>query len=151
MKEKHINDSHFLAWMTLVLIVVSLWIFKSYLHYLLVAAVLALSTSHIYMALVSRFEKKSKKGFIFKNREIIVSFILTSLFLLLLFGPLLYFVSMTYEQASNLDLDQIRQTLTEMADKTIAYLDKIPFMQEPLAGSTGKGCHLSEDRQLKCR
>lgn len=142
MKERHINDSHFLAWLTLVLIVVSLWIFKSYLHYLLVAAVLALSTSHIYMALISRLEKKRKKSFIFKNREIIVSLLLTSLFLLLLFGPLLYFVFVTYDQVSNLDLDQIRQTLIEMADKTIAFLDEIPFLQEPLARLNREGMSL---------
>lgn len=35
------DDRNFLAWLTLLLIVASLWIFYSYLHYLLVGGVLA--------------------------------------------------------------------------------------------------------------
>ena len=139
MNNKHIDDRKFLAWLTFALILASLWIFKSYLHYLLVAATLGLATSHLYMALITLLTKLGKKGLVYKNREIIVAVVLCALFLLMLFGPLLYFVSVTYEQANNLDLDQIRQTLTEMVDKTIVFLDKIPFVHEPLARLNKEG------------
>jgi hypothetical protein len=43
MELKHVTDRKFLAWLTLALILVSLWVFKSYLDYLIVAAVLALA------------------------------------------------------------------------------------------------------------
>lgn len=139
MNNKNIDDRKFLAWLTLALILASLWIFKSYLHYLLVAATLGLATSHLYTALITILTKIGKKGLVYKNREVIAAFILSALFLLMLFGPLLYFVSVTYEQANNLDLNQIRQTLTEMIDKTIVFLDKIPFVHEPLTRLNKEG------------
>lgn len=139
MNNKNIDDRKFLAWLTFALILASLWIFKSYLHYLLVAAVLGLATSHLYTALISLFAKIGNRGLVYNNREVIAAFILSALFLLMLFGPLLYFVSVTYEQANNLDLNQIRQTLTEMVDKTIVFLDKIPFVHEPLARLNKEG------------
>ncbi len=44
----HVDNKKFLTWLTLALILASLWIFKSYLQYILVAAVLALATSHLF-------------------------------------------------------------------------------------------------------
>ncbi len=128
-----IDDRRFLAWLTMVLIAASLWIFKSYLHYLLVAAVLGLATSHVYTALTERFSKLNNITLIHKNREMIVAFLLTCFFLSMIFAPLLYFVSVTYEQASNLDMVNVKMTLTEIVDNTIAFLGKISFLQEPLA------------------
>jgi predicted PurR-regulated permease PerM len=133
MNHKEVNDQKFLAWLTFALIVASLWIFKSYLHFLVVAAVLAFATSHLFTALTERFSRMNKKGLIYKNRDIIAALLLSTLFLLMIFVPLIYFVSVTYDQAGSLDLDHIRQTLTEMVDKTRVYLKKIPFIQEPLA------------------
>jgi predicted PurR-regulated permease PerM len=129
MELKHVTDRKFLAWLTLSLIVASLWIFKSYLDYLIVAAVLALATSHLYNALTGAFSARNKKGLVYKNQEVIAALILTCLFLFLIFGPLLYFISVTYEQASALDLGQIRLTLTEMTENANVYLEKIPFLQ----------------------
>ena len=40
------GERGFLAWFTLGLICFSLWIFRDYLHYILVAGVLAMATSH---------------------------------------------------------------------------------------------------------
>jgi len=133
METQHENDRKFLSYLTLALIVTSLWIFRSYLHYILVAAVLGLATSHIYTALINLFEGGHKKNLLSKNKEMLASLILTCLFLTIIFGPLIYFVSVTYDQASTIDLNQIRGTLDEMVVKATAFLDKIPLMQKPLA------------------
>lgn len=132
MELKHVTDRKFLAWLTLSLIIASLWVFKSYLDYLIVASVLALATSHMYTALTNLLSAKNETGLIYKNRGMIAATILTTLFLLLIFGPLLFFVSVTYEQASNLDLNQVKQTLAEMFEKIRGYLEMIPFLKEPL-------------------
>jgi predicted PurR-regulated permease PerM len=127
-----VNDKKFLAWFTLAMIAASLWIFKSYLHFLLVAAVLALSTSHLLNALTDMLKSNKNRGLMHKNKEAIGALILTIAFLMIVFTPLLYFVSVTYGQVENLDIAQIKTTLTEMADKTIQFLDKIPIIQKPL-------------------
>jgi len=127
------NDKNFLVWLTLVMIVASLWIFKSYLHYLLVAAVLALSTSHLFNALTGLLENNRKKGVIHNNKEAISALILTTGFLMIVFSPLLYFVSVTYGQVERLDIAQIKTTLSEMMGKTIQFLENIPLLQAPLA------------------
>ncbi len=132
MNHKEVNDRKFLAWLTLSLILLSLWIFKSYLHYLVVAAVLGLATSHLFTAITLKFAAMNEKGFVCKNSDMIAAFLLSCLFLLLIFGPIAYFISVTYDQVSVLDLDQIKQTVTEMVDATIDYLRKIPFLQDPL-------------------
>ena len=127
------NDKKFLVWLTLAMIGASLWIFKSYLHFLLVAAVLALSTSHLFNGLTNLLtSSKKKKGLIHQNKEAIGALIMTIAFLMTFFIPLFYFVSVTYGQVEHLDVAQIKNTLTEMVDKTIQFLDKIPLIQEPL-------------------
>jgi len=132
MQKLQLNDRNFLAWLTLAMIIASLWIFKSYLHYLLVAAVLALSTSHVFIALVNVFTRSKNNGLLKRNSNGIAAFILTCFFLLMIFGPMLYFVSMTYEQVSGLDLDYIRHTLIDMVDNIADFLAKFSFFQEPL-------------------
>jgi predicted PurR-regulated permease PerM len=126
------NDKKFLVWLTLAMIGASLWIFKSYLHFLLVAAVLALSTSHLFNGLTNLLTSSKKKGLIHQNKEAICALIMTIAFLMTFFIPLFYFVSVTYGQVEHLDVAQIKNTLTEMVDKTIQFLDKIPLIQEPL-------------------
>jgi len=132
MNHNLIDDKKFLAWLTLAMIVASLWIFKSYVHYMLVAAVLALATSHLYRALIDLFTSSENKGLIHNNKEMISAFIMTALFLMMIFAPLLYFVSVTYDQISNLDIAQIKSTLTQMVDSTVHFLKKTPLLQEPL-------------------
>lgn len=133
MTTDRVKDRAFLAWLTLAFIGASLWIFKSYLHYLLVAAVLALATSHLYAALLPLFGSEGSESFLSKNKEMLAALILTCFFLLMIFGPLVYFVAVSYEQISGLDIDLIKQTLDEMVVKTIAILEKIPLLAEPLA------------------
>ena len=132
MNHNLIDDKKFLAWLTLAMIGASLWIFKSYVHYMLVAAVLALATSHLYRALIDLFTSSKNRGLIHNNKEMISALIMTALFLMMIFAPLLYFVSVTYDQISNLDIAQIKSTLTQMVDSTVHFLKKIPLLQEPL-------------------
>ena len=94
MPKLQLNDRNFLAWLTIAMIIASLFIFRSYLHYLLVAAVLALSTSHVFTSLASFFADSKKMRLLNKSSDGIAAFILTCFFLLMIFGPMLYFVSM---------------------------------------------------------
>ena len=139
MKKNHADDTKFLAWLTIGMIFASLFIFKSYLHYILVAAVLALATSHVSSASMSQLSRTKETGFLNKNKKGITALLLTSFFLFMIFTPMLYFISMTYEQASTLDLPQIKQTLTEIIDETAEILSKISFLQEPLAKIKAEG------------
>ena len=132
MNHKTIDDRKFLGWLTLAMIGASLWLFKAYIHYILVAAVLALATSHLFSAFNSLLSSRNERGFLHRHREIISSLILTSLFLVMIFAPLLYFVSVAYDQVASLDMNQIKKTLTEMVDKTMEYLDGVPLLKEPL-------------------
>lgn len=132
MNHNLIDDKKFLAWLTLAMIGASLWIFKSYVHYILVAAVLALATSHLYRVLIDLFTSNKNRGLIHNNKEVISALIMTALFLMMIFAPLLYFVSVTYDQISNLDVVLIKSTLTQMVDSTVHFLKKIPLLQEPL-------------------
>lgn len=133
MPKQKLDDSKFLALLTLVLIVVSLWIFAPYLHYILVAAVLALATSQVFTTLVQLMEDRWGSGWFGSKRYFITAALLTCFFLLIIFGPLLYFVSVTIEQADNLDIIQIKQTVLAIIDKAINFLDRIPLLQEPLS------------------
>jgi predicted PurR-regulated permease PerM len=127
-----VNNKKFLAWLMLAMIGASLWIFKSYLHFLLVAAALTLATSHLFNALTSLLANSGGKGLVHRNKEPLGALILSVFFLMMFFTPLVYFVSVTFEQAGNLDIAQIKATLTEIVDKIIQFLGKIPFIQEPL-------------------
>lgn len=132
MDHNSIDDRKFLAWLTLILVGVSLWIFRSYLHYLLVAAVLALATSHVFSALTTQLSSTGENGIIHKNRDGIAALLLTLFFLIMIFTPLVYFVSMTLDQMSSLDVVQLKQTMTEIIDKIAIFLDKITVLREPL-------------------
>ena len=127
------DDSNFLALLTLVLIVVSLWVFASYLHYILVAAVLALATSQVFTVLVQLMEDRWGSGWLGGKSHLIAATLLTLFFLLMIFGPLLYFAAVTLEQANNLDIAQIKQTVLVMVDNVINFLGRIPLLQEPLS------------------
>ncbi len=139
MDHNTIDDRKFLAWLTLFLIGASLFIFRSYLHYLLVGAVLALATSHVYSALSELFSRTREKSLIHKSRSGLAALLLTLFFLVMIFAPLVYFVSMTLEQMSGLDMDQIRQTLSEIIDKTVVFLDRFSLLQAPLARLKNEG------------
>jgi predicted PurR-regulated permease PerM len=127
-----VDNRTFLTWLTLALILASMWIFKSYLHYILVAAVLALATSHLFSGFTGLLENNRKQGFIHDNREFLSALFMTILFLVLLFVPLLYFISMTYERVAALDIDQLKTTLTAMIDRTVVFFNNFTLLKEPL-------------------
>lgn len=133
MNANHVDDRKFLAWLTLALIGASIWIFKSYIHYLLVATALALATSHVFSALVARFSRSRRFGFLAKHKESITALILTCFFLVMIFFPFIYFISTTYDQISALDIDKIKTTLIEAIDKVFEISGNIALLQEPIA------------------
>ena len=133
MPAQKLDDTKFLALLTLALIGASLWIFSAYLHYIIVGAVLALATSQLSTTLTQVLEDRWGTRWMGRNRQLIVTILLSFFFLLMIFGPLLYFVSVTYDQVNSLDLVQVKKTVLEMVDKTIDFLDDIPLLQEPLS------------------
>ncbi len=139
MSKVYTEDKKFLAWFTLAMIGASMWIFKSYLHYILVAAVLSLATSHVSIALSNKLGTWKEGGFLSKNRAGITALLLTCFFLLMIFTPLIYFVSMTFEQASQIDMGQAKQTVIEIINKTADLLGRVPFLHEPLAKLKSEG------------
>jgi len=134
-----LDNSKFLAMFTLVLVATSLWVFSSYLHFILVAAVLALATSQVSTAITQSMEDKWGARWLGRNRQFIATTLLTCFFLLMIFGPLLYFVAVTFDQINNLDLAQLKQTVLKMIDETIVFLDRIPLLQEPLTRLKNEG------------
>lgn len=139
MQKKKFDDSHFIALFTLALIAASLWIFSSYLNYILVAGVLALATSQVFTVLAHLMEDRWGTRWPGRNRELIVSTLLTVFFLLMIFGPLLYFLSVTYEQVNNLNLAQIKQTVLEIVDKAVGFIDRLPLLREPVSRLKNEG------------
>jgi predicted PurR-regulated permease PerM len=129
---KYEDDRRALAWLTLALVGASLWIFRSYLHYLLVAAVLALATSHLYQALMQILSGCNPKSFLYRSRKFLTSLSLTLFFLVMIFFPLIFFVAKTYRQLTELDVQKVKATLLEIIDRSVAFLSEISFLQEPL-------------------
>lgn len=128
MNNKADEGVRFLTYLTLFLLAASLYIFSSYLHYILVAAVLSLCTSHGYMALDSFFKGSKLPSFIQKQSSFFSATILTLFFLCLLFAPLVYFISETYNQMSGVDIDHIKDVTMQMVDKIVAFTDSIPVL-----------------------
>ena len=126
MLKSKLDDTKFLALFTLVLVATSLWVFSSYLHFILVAAVLALATSQVSNTLTTLMNDRWESKWLGRNRQLIATTLLTCSFLLMIFGPLLYFVAVTFDQINNLDLAQLKQTVLRMVDETIVFhpLDK---------------------------
>jgi len=138
MKEKF-DDSLYIAIFTLILTAATLWIFSSYLHFIIVAAVLALSTSQVFASLCRVLQERGESSWPGKNSELISAFLLTGFFILMICGPLIYFLSVTYEQVNNLDPAQIKQTVLEIVDKTKSFLNRIPWLQVPLSRLENEG------------
>ena len=136
------DSINFLAALTLVLIGASLWIFATYLHYLLVGGVLALATSHVFNGLVNALENAGAPEWIKKKKRGLAAAILTLFFLMMIFIPLIYFVAVTYGQVAQLDMAQIKETAQSMVDQAFAFLKGIPLMQAPLERLQSEGLAL---------
>ena len=118
----------FLSYLTLFLLVASLYIFSSYLHYILVAAVLALCTSHAFLALEQVIRRSPLPSFIRKQSRFLSASSLTIFFLCLIFAPLVYFVTETYAQMSGVDLENVKEVTRQLVEKVVAFSDSIPMV-----------------------
>ncbi len=139
MNTKTDEGVRFLSYLTLFLLAASLYIFSSYLHYILVAAVLSLCTSHGFTALETLFKKPKLPEFIQNQSSFLSATTLTLFFLCLLFAPMVYFVSETYSQVSGVDIDHIKDVTMQMVDKIVAFTDSVPVLHKFLESLKAEG------------
>jgi predicted PurR-regulated permease PerM len=144
-----VNSAKFIAGLTVALIAASLWIFSSFLHYILVAAVLSLATSHGFNALLYWIDNWRFPGWIKRKRRILAAFLLTSFFLLMIFLPLLYLIIQTSDLISTLNIEQIKQTILAMWNNVLNYADSIPVLHEPLARLKTEGSSLIDTSSIR--
>ncbi|RUM43581.1 MAG: hypothetical protein DSY80_05345 [Desulfocapsa sp.] len=128
MKNETDDGVRFLSYLTLFLLAASLYIFSSYLHFILVAAVLSLCTSHAFIALNKFFQTSDFPVFIQKKSSFLTASILTLFFLCMIFAPLIYFFSETYNQVAGVDIDHIKDVTMQMLDQVVAFTDSIPVL-----------------------
>ena len=134
-----VNSTNFLAILTVALIGASLWIFSSFLHYILVASVLALATSHGFNAILYLIESSRMPRWIKRKGRPLAAILLTSFFLTMIFLPLQYLVVHTSSLITTLNVDQIKQTILAMWNAVINYAESIPALHEPLANLKDEG------------
>ncbi len=143
MPEKTLAESaNFIAILTICLIGASLWIFSPFLHYILVAAVLSLATSHAFNSLIKLMETRGVPIWIIKARRLIASGFITMIFLMIIFFPLIYFITVTYSQVATLDIAKIQQTVLGMWDKIIDLTDTIPILKDVFSRLKSEGTSL---------
>jgi predicted PurR-regulated permease PerM len=144
MSEKSENQNvNFVAILTVGLILASLYIFSPFLEYILVAAVLALSTSHAYNAAIKAIEKKENLPvWIRKSRRTLMAVLFTSFFLMMIFLPLLYFITVTFDQVAALDMAEIKGTILSMWNRLIAFMENVPVLEEVLQRLKREGTSL---------
>ena len=143
------NSANFIAALTVALIAASLWIFSSFLHYILVAAVLALATSHGFNALLSWIDDSRLPGWLKKKRRVLAAFLLTSFFLTMIFLPLLYLIIQTSNVISTLNIELIKQTILAMWNNVLNYADGFPILHEPLAHLKAQGSSLIDSTSIR--
>ena len=143
------NSAKFIAGLTVALIAASLWIFSSFLHYILVAAVLSLATSHGFNALLRWIDKSRLPEWIKKRRRVLAAFFLTSFFLMMIFLPLLYLIIQTSDLISTLNIELIKQTILAMWNNVFNYADSIPVLHEPLTRLKAEGSSLIDTSSIR--
>lgn len=143
------RSSNFIALLTIGLIIASLLIFSPYLHYILVAAVLSLATSHAFVASLSIVEKSRMPQWLKKTKRITCSALFTSFFLMMIFLPLLYFIMVTFDQVSALDINQVKATILAMLNRGIAFLENIPMLQDLFMRLKSEGTNLINSSSIE--
>ncbi len=129
MQTKQDGESvRFLSYLTLFLLIASLYIFSSYLHYILIAAVLALCTSHAFLALEHLISHSPFSSSIKKKSRFLSAISLSIFFLCLIFAPLVYFVTETYAQMLGVDLEHVKEVTRQLVEKVVAFTDSIPVV-----------------------
>jgi predicted PurR-regulated permease PerM len=125
------DNQRFLALLTVGLIIASLYIFSPFLKYLLVAAVLALSTSHAYVAVSTMIHKSHlTPQWLKRSNRVIAASLFTLFFLLMIFVPLLYFLTVTYDQLSGLNIGEIKNTALQIWAKFVSMTENIPILEQ---------------------
>lgn len=124
------RSSQFIVYLTVILSLAALWIFGPFLEYILVAAVLALATSHGFSGAQRLIDHSSLPAWLKKRRRIVVASLLTGLFLLMIFLPLLYFFSVTFDQVSSINIEEIKTMIFGMWNKLIAMTKEVGFLQD---------------------
>ncbi len=143
------RSANFLAILTVGLIVASLYIFSPFLKYLLVAAVLALCTSHGFTAVLHAIEKNPKlPGWVIKPRRTLVSALFTLFFLMMIFLPLIYFIFVTIDQIAALNIEEIKSTILSMWTKLLAFTDNVPFLKDIFTRLKSEGANLISGSSL---
>ncbi len=143
------RNANFIAILTIGLIGASLWIFSPFLHYIVVAAVLALSTSHGYNAAMQQLEGRKLPRWIIKTRRFIIAALFTFFFLMMIFLPLLYFVMVTYDQVAALDIAVIKATVLSMWTRLISFTDNIPILHDLFTRLKTEGTSLINGSQIE--
>ncbi|MEE4239968.1 MAG: AI-2E family transporter [Desulfopila sp.] len=144
------QNALFVALLTVGFIIASLYIFSPFLKYILVAAVLALSTSHGYNAALSAVRKSPGiPRWIHKSSRAIVALLFTSFFLLMIFLPLLYFISVTYDQAAALDIRTLKETALDMWTRFITVMSNIPILEETFQRLKTEGTSLINSSSIE--
>ncbi len=126
-KEK--QSAFFVAMLTITLIAISCYVFLPFLMYIVVGASLALATSHGFNAALKGFDNLPIPGRIKSARRALVSVLFTSLFLVVIFIPLIYFITETFDQVARLDINKIKETITAIWIKLLEIVDRVPFLQ----------------------
>ncbi len=138
------------ALLTVGFIIASLYIFSPFLKYILVAAVLALSTSHAYNAALGIVQSNTKvPTWIRKSSRALVAILFTSFFLLMIFLPLLYFLSVTYDQIAGLDINKFKDTALDMWSRFITLLGKVPVLQDTFERLKDEGASMINSSSIE--
>lgn len=137
-----LNSSNFLAILTVALIAASLWIFSPFLHYILVAAVLALATSHAFNGVLYRIESSRFPKWIKRKGRPLSAILLISFFLTMIFLPLQYLIVQTSNLITTLNIEQIKQIILAMWTSAINYAESVPALHEPLSHLRDEGASL---------
>ena len=133
------RSATFIAILTIVLIIAALYIFNPFLKFILVAAVLSLATSHGYTAALrymdeSRLPKRLKRG-----KRLWVSAVFTCCFLLLIFLPLIYFLTVTFNQVATLDIEKVKTTILDAWVGITTTIGDFPYLESLFSQLKMKG------------
>ncbi len=144
------RNTIFVVILTVTLIAASLYIFSPFLKYILVAATLALCTSHVFAAAVAAIGQNSNlPRWLHKSRRVLVALLLTCFFLMMIFLPLVYFVMVTFDQISALSISEIQDTVLRLWNRLIAFIGTIPYFDEMVARLKSEGASLIDGSSIE--
>lgn len=143
------RSSTFIAILTIALIGCALYIFSPFLRYILVAASLAMATSHAFVALLKRIEQSRLPDWLIRRRRCLVSALFTAIFLLLIFIPLLYFISVTIGQVTAMNIGEMKQNILAGWFKLTKLLADIPYTETVIDKMKNEGTALISGNSIE--